>query len=1007
MSRFHKVLLAWLTCCVFGWIVLSPTAVGQDNNSPDQSAQIVRCVEASIASSSETVAPSAIIVIPPGECHTFKPRLYYVRSANDLQEIRSQSDVPDIGDKRILLLIHGWKRGKDKVRCQYDPLFLACTVSPDAPKEHIIETWGNFIKFFYSDAAKTLRNHFALFAVRYNSNNHPYKGGRSSLDLDTTYGEKPSGGQLAELLDYLGNRELVIVAYSMGGLVARSYMAEYGGAGRTLGLITLGTPHHGSVFAGPRRVLPPDCGIIAFFLTNTPGAKDLAWDNDPRLREFDGHENDDLLILNSKAANNGTDSKTIAYSGVIRNERRKEKLLRRVFSCHVAAGFPLNDGPVSLESSENRLATLRERRLFDDYDHYQLVKGKDKHLCPDGVTARSKAPCLFVSIRDDLCALIDMPTPCVNRPPIANAGPDQTVQVGSPVRLDGSGSTDPDGDPIKSYRWNILPRENSAQCVFKSSRNIAQPTIQPRREGRCTIELVVSDGKLNSAPDQVTITAKTDVIPPALIQDFLASDNEDGRSTLTWTNPSDRDLAEVIVRRKTGNYPTSHNDGDLVYQNTNPTPGAAVTHTDTGLTNGTTYYYAVFSRDRAGNWNDQVVEGKNADTGRPGVLVSGLFAGTVETDGTGRVYLYRGGSQWEVISGDLGSGVLSLVKYNNTLYAGTYTGSLYRYENGTWVLMCNPDLVYDEILVLVVYMGNLYIGTFNGRLYRFEGPGSCTLIFDLDYGGFQSAYVEGGYLFLGSIGGSIYRFDGSTLEHIVDLGEAHVHDLVSYQGKLYAAVCGNTGTGLYESVDGINWVRVFTDCFRELEVFQGLLMMGEHLGEGEWALYWFNGTDRGAIWAGSGALSSMIAQGNERLYIGTVETGRGGRVYAYDGNTVTPISEYLGGVYVLYFAPEGSGVSVNAVKVKPQSLRAFAFQRGQLIEFRVEGWDIGWMRVSVFDLSGKLVFHTDWVQNGFTWNLLDNRGQPLANGVYLYVVRVRGFDGREYVSEVRKLLIVR
>jgi pimeloyl-ACP methyl ester carboxylesterase len=997
MSRFHKVLLAWLTCCVFGWIVLSPTAVGQDNNSPDQSAQIVRCVEASIASSSETVAPSAIIVIPPGECHTFKPRLYYVRSANDLQEIRSQSDVPNIGNKRILLLIHGWKRGKDEVRCQYDPRF-GCIVSPDAPKEHIIKTWGNFIKFFYSDAAKTLRNHFALFAVRYNSNNHPYKGGRSSLDLDTTYGEKPSGGQLAELLDYLGNRELVIVAYSMGGLVARSYMAEYGGAGRTLGLITLGTPHHGSAFASPRgrhemRDRPGclrDIGArLAFLLTNTPGAQDLAH----------------VRFGNSALENleGDTDSKTVSFYGTIK-KRVTHGLWYFLDQCLQAIGFQQSDGVVDAGSAR---ANFSEDHIiyFEDYDHNQMRIGKGNDKCPDGVTATSKSPCLFVRIRDQICAFADLS--CVNRPPIANAGPDQTVQVGSPVQLDGSGSTDPDGDPIKSYRWNILPRENSAQCVFKSSRNIAQPTIQPRREGRCTIELVVSDGKLNSAPDQVTITAKTDVIPPALIQDFLASDNEDGRSTLTWTNPSDRDLAEVIVRRKTGNYPTSHNDGDLVYQNTNPTPGAAVTHTDTGLTNGITYYYAVFSRDRAGNWNDQVVEGKNADTGRPGVLVSGLFAGTVETDDTGRVYLYRGGSQWEVISGDLGRGVMSLVKYNNTLYAGTYTGSLYRYENGTWVLMCNPDLVSDAILVLVVYRGNLYIGTFNGRLYRFEGPGSCTLIFDLDYGGFQSAYVEGGYLFLGSIGSSIYRFDGSTLEHIVDLGEAHVYDLVSYQGKLYAAVCGNTGNGLYESVDGINWVRVFTDCFRELEVFQGLLMMGEHLGGGEWALHWFNGTDRGAIWTGSGALASMIAQGNERLYIGTVETGRGGRVYAYDGNTVTPISEYLGGVYVLYFAPEGSGVSVNAVKVKPQSLRAFAFQRGQLIEFRVEGWDIGWMRVSVFDLSGKLVFHTDWVQNGFTWNLIDNRGQPLANGVYLYVVRVRGFDGREYVSEVRKLVILR
>jgi hypothetical protein len=254
--------------------------------------------------------------------------------------------------------------------------------------------------------------------------------------------------------------------------------------------------------------------------------------------------------------------------------------------------------------------------------------------------------------------------------------------------------SDPDGDPIKSYRWDILPRENSAQCVFKSSRNIAQPTIQPRREGSCTIELVVSDGNLKSDPDQVTITAKTDVIPPALIQDFQASDNADGRSTLAWANPSDSDLAEVIVRRKTSRYPISHNDGDLVYQNTNPTPGAAVTHTDTGLTNGITYYYAVFSRDRAGNWNDQVVEGKNADTGRPRTApaIVDSLAGTVEPDATGRVYLAtEGGSQWQAISGELrlcGAGLDQVQRGSSTPGRSlTGVGRLYRYDGGTtWYL---------------------------------------------------------------------------------------------------------------------------------------------------------------------------------------------------------------------------------------------------------------------------------------------------------------------------------
>jgi pimeloyl-ACP methyl ester carboxylesterase len=371
---------------------------------------VQRCVEDSIASSSKFALST---MVTPGVCHTFKPRLYYVRGANDLQEIRSQSDVPNIGNKRILLLIHGWHPGidgKDEVRCQYDPRF-GCIVSPDAPKEHIIETWGNFIKFFYSDAAKTLRNHFALFAVRYNSNNHPYKGGRDKFD--TTYGEKPSAGQLAELLDYLGNRELVIVAHSMGGLVARSYMAEYGGVNRTLGLITLGTPHRGSVLADPQSKLRDVCKV-AFFLTNTPGAKDLAW-NKEELRNLNKE------AASTRADSKTTDSKTIAYSGVIRNlmPMGHDPIARMAFTCNLDLGFPLNDGFVPLESSENRGAALRGRRQFEDYDHYQLKDGNKKHLCPDGVTAKSKAPCLFISLRDDLCDLIGMPTPCVNRPSIA------------------------------------------------------------------------------------------------------------------------------------------------------------------------------------------------------------------------------------------------------------------------------------------------------------------------------------------------------------------------------------------------------------------------------------------------------------------------------------------------------------------------------------------------------------------------------------------------------------
>lgn len=75
--------------------------------------------------------------------------------------------------------------------------------------------------------------------------------------------------------------------------------------------------------------------------------------------------------------------------------------------------------------------------------------------------------------------------------------------------------------------------------------------------------------------------------------------------------------------------------------------------------------------------------------------------------------------------------------------------------------------------------------------------------------------------------------------------------------------------------------------------------------------------------------------------------------------------------------------------------------------FRVEASGAKDLSIQIFNLSGKLVFHTDWVENGFEWNLLNDRGQRLANGVYLYVVYVKGWDGTVMRSEVKKLVILR
>ena len=115
----------------------------------------------------------------------------------------------------------------------------------------------------------------------------------------------------------------------------------------------------------------------------------------------------------------------------------------------------------------------------------------------------------------------------------------------------------------------------------------------------------------------VTVLELAPQVPPALISDFDVSDMEDSQATMSWTNPSDTDLAQVLVKRKTDSYPTDHTDGTTVYENSSPTPDASVNAVDTPLTNGIIYYYTVFASNIHNLWNDTVQPGSNADTALP------------------------------------------------------------------------------------------------------------------------------------------------------------------------------------------------------------------------------------------------------------------------------------------------------------------------------------------------------------------------------------------------------
>jgi hypothetical protein len=90
-----------------------------------------------------------------------------------------------------------------------------------------------------------------------------------------------------------------------------------------------------------------------------------------------------------------------------------------------------------------------------------------------------------------------------NSRPVANAGPDQTVSVGATVQLNGSGSSDADGDPL-TFSWSFVSRPAGSNAVL-SNPGAVTPTFFADQIGDYVLQLIVNDGNLFSDPDTVTI----------------------------------------------------------------------------------------------------------------------------------------------------------------------------------------------------------------------------------------------------------------------------------------------------------------------------------------------------------------------------------------------------------------------------------------------------------------------------------------------------------------------
>lgn len=101
-----------------------------------------------------------------------------------------------------------------------------------------------------------------------------------------------------------------------------------------------------------------------------------------------------------------------------------------------------------------------------------------------------------------------------NHPPSADAGSDTNTTMGLPVTLNGSNSSDPDGDAL-TFLWRFLsvPPSSTVTDLALANGSTAAPHFTPDIDGPYELALEASDGAMSDV-DTVVVTARAANVPP-------------------------------------------------------------------------------------------------------------------------------------------------------------------------------------------------------------------------------------------------------------------------------------------------------------------------------------------------------------------------------------------------------------------------------------------------------------------------------------------------------------
>ncbi|HPL17373.1 MAG TPA: PKD domain-containing protein [Spirochaetota bacterium] len=218
-----------------------------------------------------------------------------------------------------------------------------------------------------------------------------------------------------------------------------------------------------------------------------------------------------------------------------------------------------------LPSRHGPVAAMPYEALREGVQHAHVAKQLKEH--PDFVADEAGLELIANGSLADLLTTLESK---MNIPPVASAGTDQTVHLGSIVTLDGSGSTDPDEKYPLAYSWTITEKPEGSAAVLTNGNSVS-PSVLIDLPGNYTFRIIVTDATgvasepafvhvstTNTAPvaDAGMDRAVTDMGSAVLLDGTKSWDPDGDVVTYAWTITQKPDGSNAVLQNAASATPT-------------------------------------------------------------------------------------------------------------------------------------------------------------------------------------------------------------------------------------------------------------------------------------------------------------------------------------------------------------------------------------------------------------------------------------------------------------------